>query len=146
MFIQVQINTDEELSAQDRRILEAMAGAGDEHSAAVIQMADARAAQAKAAQEEQETPPAAPTRSRTRKAAAKPPEPEPEPQDDATDSDDLIGDDEPTVDDAVKRAQDLVQAGKGPAIKKALTKVGAAKVRDLEGDQIQAFLDAVAKA
>lgn len=142
--VQITLNIETNaLTDEDRALLRSIAG--EQTPGAVIHMADA-----KAAQEAQEDPAPAPTRSRTRKAAAKAAPAKPEPQADATDSDeededeDLLGG--PTVQDAVDRATALVEAEKGKAVKAALQKIGVEKVRNLEGDDIQRFLDLTKKA
>lgn len=92
-----------------------------------------------------------------KKTAAKKadPAPEPEPTEAAPAEDETGG---ATVEDetvtpeadllavAVARATELIGAGEQDAIKTALETVGARRVGRLEGDQIQAFLDALPEA
>jgi len=93
-----------------------------------------------------------PKRAPRRRAAAKPkPEPEPEPEEDEDaesedegDEEDLIGGGEPTLDDAVAQATELVGSGQGAKVKAALKKVGAARVSALKGKAIAEFLAAIA--
>lgn len=155
MFISIQVDTND-LTETDRAILSALADAGSDRKepgdtpGRVIQMADAKAAQAKGKDDDTESTPA-PTRSRTRKAAAKATAPAPEPQEDDTDADeadeDLLGDEEkPVLDRAVDRATELVAAQKGAAVKAALKKVKATKVREMDDSQAEKFLAALADA
>lgn len=141
MIINLSINTAE-MTDEDRALLRALAGDKAEgETAAVIQMADRKAEQEAAAA------PETPRRTRrTRKAAAEPVEAPADADDDSSsdEDDDLIGgDDEPTLDDAVARAKELVQSGKGSEVRKALKETGASRVKDLEGDDIATFLAAV---
>lgn len=50
----------------------------------------------------------------------------------------------PTVADAVKVAMGLVSSGRPSVVKEALSNLTASKVSELEGDEVQKFLDAVA--
>ena len=61
------------------------------------------------------------------------PEPEPEPEED------LIGG-EPTVQDAIDRATELVNAGKQALVKAALKVVGADRVSNIPASKAAAFL------
>lgn len=79
------------------------------------------------------------TRPTPAKAPAKPVEPEPEPEEE----EDLIGGG-PTVQDAVDRATELVNAGKQPKVKAGLKAIGADRVSNIPESKVQAFLDAVA--
>lgn len=73
-----------------------------------------------------------------KKAAAAPaPDPEQEPEED------LLGTDAPTLEDAVKRATELVAEGKAAEVKAALATAGAKRVSELSGAKIQTFLDAL---
>lgn len=77
---------------------------------------------------------------RSRKKAEPKPEPQaeepaPEPEPQAEES--TPG---PTLDDAVKKATELVSAGQKDAVKAALAKAGAGRVSELSGDQIATFL------
>ena len=92
-----------------------------------------------------------PKRTRRPRAAKKPePEPEPEPEEaededeDEDDEEDLIGGTEPTLDDAVAQATELVGAGQGAKVKAALKKLGVARVSALKGKAIADFLAAIA--
>lgn len=75
------------------------------------------------------------------KAAAKKataaPKPAPEPEED------LLGTEGPTLEDAVKRATELVAAGKAAAVKAALAGAGVKRVSELSGAKIATFLDAL---
>lgn len=115
--MQISIDTTQELSQLDYRILAAIGGVATEPAAASAPAAKKAAA--------------APT---AKKAAAAKPEPEP----------DLIGDDtEPTLEDAVTRATKLIADGAQTAVKTALTDVGAARVSTLEADQVAPFMAAL---
>lgn len=69
------------------------------------------------------------------KAAAKP-APEPEEDDDEVDL--STG---KTVEQALERASALVSAKKGKAVKAALTEVGAARVSEMDSEQIEKFFE-----
>lgn len=72
------------------------------------------------------------------KKAAAAPKPEPEPEED------LLGtDDGPTLEDAVKRATELVAGGKAAEVKAALAAAGVKRVSELSGAKISTFLDAL---
>lgn len=107
-----------ELSELDLRVLTALTGTAETPQAAKPASAKAKPAR-----------------------AAKPaPEPEPEPEED----DDILGDNGPTLKDAVARATELVGEKKSAVVKEALKSVGVGRVSELSGDQIQEFLDALA--
>lgn len=126
MKINIEFDSTNETVEQITAYLTALADAlGDTRSGNVIQMEDRRKEQESAA------PPAKKAAPRTRKAAAPAPEPE----------EDLLGD--ATLDAAIERAKALVQAGRGPLLKKALRSVGVDKVRDLEEEQVAEFMSAL---
>jgi len=90
-----------------------------------------------------------PKRTRRPRTGKKPePEPEPEPEEDDEDDEDevedLIGGGEPTLDDAVAQATELVGSGQGAKVKAALKKLGVARVSALKGKAIADFLAAIA--
>lgn len=131
MGIQIIIANTDELTAQDRQVLALLGGdsiptvtaeprTGDEQSAAK----PAKKATAK-------------------KAAAKKPDPVEEPEEEEEEDDDLVGDDGPTMADAVARATELVSAKRAPEVKAALANLDVEKVSHLKGDQIAAFLEAL---
>jgi len=62
---------------------------------------------------------------------------EPEPEED------ILGGAEVTLEDAVKRATELVSAGGTPRVKAALTAIGVKRVSELKGASIAAFLEAL---
>ena len=75
-----------------------------------------------------------------KKTPAPKPAPEPESEDDEEDSEDLIGGGL-TVQDAVDKATELVNAGKGAAVKAALKAVGADRVSNLPASKVAQFLE-----
>lgn len=125
--MQITINTEQELSALDLRVLRALAG--DNAEEAVSKPAKPAAAPAKAT--------AAP---KAEKAAKKP---EPDEDEDTTEEGD--GDEDeakgPTLQDAVALATKLVSGGKAKEVKAALTELGAKRVSELDEDSIPQFID-----
>jgi hypothetical protein len=119
------IDTSAPFNDADRVILQLLLDRADGSGAAVV-AEDRKAEQASA--------PAAKKAAPARKAAAPKPEPEPEPEED------VVGDDAPTLDTAIERAQELVQAGKVAAVKRALALSGTKRVKDLSDEDIPAFL------
>jgi len=116
MFIQ--FNT-EDLKASDLEVLRAIVGGAEAPVAAPKPKAAAPA-----------------------KKAAKPaPAPEPEPEED--EDEDLLGggDDLKTEKEAMDLASRLVSEKKGKKVKEALNEVGAARVSEMDSDQIQKFFE-----
>ena len=71
-------------------------------------------------------------------AKATPAKAEPEPEEESEDDEDLLGDtkpenDKPTIQDCVALATKLVSNGEGPAVKEALSSVGAKRVSEVSG-------------
>lgn len=66
------------------------------------------------------------------------PEPEPEEEDE-----DLLGDDGPTMKDAVAKATELVSGGDAAKVKSALADLGVKRVSELKDGDIPAFLSAL---
>lgn len=104
-----------------------------------------------AADEAEETP--APAKPAARKAKPSPTkaavleddddEPVEEPA--AEEDDDVMGGDAaPTLEDAVAEATKLVEGGNVSKLKQALAAAGAKKVKELKGDQIAVFVEALA--
>lgn len=73
----------------------------------------------------------APAKKAAAKAAAAEPEPEPE------------ADGEPTLEDAVARATELVGEGRAAEVKGALAQFDVKRVSELSEDQVPAFLEAL---
>lgn len=134
MYIEIHHNTAEPLTEQDRALLKALLG---EETGSTPVSAPAAAAPAKAAKK------AAP---KAEKAAPAPePEPEDEPEADAEPEadEDLVGDDGPTMEDAVALATKLVSSGQAAKVKAALGEVGAKKVSEIKAGDIATFVNAL---
>lgn len=101
-----------------------------------------RAAAKKAAPAPAEEPTPAP-------APAADPEPQEDDQTDAEDDTPAVLEDAPaaataaSLEDAVLKAQQLVASGKAADVRKALTKVGAKRVSELQADSVEDFLAAL---
>lgn len=141
--IRIVASDDSEFSQRETEVLTALAGT-------------AAATDAPAAPVESEAAPEAPTparaprkprQTRSTRAAVledteeQPPEEPPA----AEEADDVLGDGAATLEEAVALATDAVSNGKKAKVRVALEAAGAAKVRDLEGDQIQVFVDEMNK-
>ena len=74
------------------------------------------------------------------KPKAKPVKPEPEPE-----PEDLVGDDAPTMADAVAAATVLVSSGGAAKVKEALAAVGSKRVSEMKVEDIPAFLAALSE-
>lgn len=127
--MQITINTAEPLSDVDVAVLRTLLGENAETPVS----APAAPAAPKAAKK------AAP---KAEKAA---PEPEPEPEDEpeAEADEDLVGDDSPTMEDAVALATKLVSSGQAAKVKAALGEVGAKKVSEIKSGDIATFVNAL---
>jgi len=84
------------------------------------------------------TAPAKATPAKATPAKATPAKAEPEPEEESEDDEDLLGDtkpenDKPTIQDCVALATKLVSNGEGPAVKEALSSVGAKRVSEVSG-------------
>lgn len=129
MYIEIHHNTDDELNATDRAVLQALLGN------------DAPAAKAPVAEQPAAKPAAKKATSAAKKAAAKP-EPTPEPEEAESADEDLLGDDEaPTMADAVELATELVSDGRSADVKAALAEAGAKRVSELKGAGIATFVN-----
>lgn len=120
----ITIDTEKDLSAQDKALLAAIIGEGDPAGTTV-------------------TPTPAPAKkAAAKKTAAAKPAPTPEPDEDTDD-----GDAAPTKEDALARASEVMDTEGGVGmVKAALDAVKAAKVGQLKPAQVQPFLDALEAA
>jgi hypothetical protein len=136
----ISINTAEEISELDRQVLSLLAGGATvpvvESSPALHSVPDP--------EPEPEKKPA------TRRAPAKKAEPEPEPMAEEPleePEDDVLGEDETSDEDllalAVKKATEMVADGQAAKVREALDAAGAARVRELNADNVRAFFEAL---
>ena len=124
--MQITINIDGPLTADEKQLLLSIAGDATRPSAV------AAAPAAKAAPKAESTPKAAP---KAEKAVE-----EPEEDVEETTSDDADG---PTRQDAVDLVTKLVSGGEAPKVKKALADHGVKRVSELGDDDIAAFVAAL---
>lgn len=130
MGIQIIIPNTDDLTTLDRQVLALLGG----DSIPTV------TAEPRTGSEQSEAKPA---KKAAAKKAAKKPEPVVEEPEDEDEDDDLVGDDGPTMADAVARATELVSAKRAPEVKAALANLDVEKVSHLKGDQIAAFLEAL---
>lgn len=150
--VTIRVNSEDgEFSQRETAVLTALAG-----TVAPVTATDAVPApvESEAAPAPTPAPRAARKQRQTRSTRAavleddKEPEPEPEPPADEPgepQEDDVLGGGAATLEEAVALATDAVSHGKTAKVKAALSAAGAPKVRDLEGDQIQIFVDEMNK-
>jgi hypothetical protein len=134
--MQITIDTNEDLTEQDRHIL--MIVLGGEVVLGTV--------------EEMEPEPVA--KPAAKKAAAKKAAPKPEPiAEEPVEEDDLIGGEDDEYDDvsdedllelAVKKATEMVAGGQAAAVREALDAAGASRVRELNTDNVREFFKALA--
>lgn len=131
MQIQFTVNTGEVLTDADKAFLRVLLGDADAPKATVTSIS-------------QPQPNGAAKKPAPAKPPAKPepapkPEPEPEPVVEAEPEG-------PTLQDAINAATKFVQADRVPEVRAVLNELGAKKVGDLSGANIQAFLDKLQNA
>ena len=115
--MQITIDTSAPLSDTDKAILALVAGTAD---TTIVQ-----------------EPAKAPT-----PAPKKTPAPKPEPEPEDEDDEDLIGG-EPTVQDAIDKATELIGQGKQAKVKAALKAIGADRVSNIPASKAARFLEEV---
>jgi len=135
MFIQIQFNTEDGLSDEDKAILRAL-GYMDEGSAPDPGEAPAASKPAPAKK-------TAAKKTTTKKAAASPPPSEPEDESPAPDDTSTEDEDSELRDDAVARAQELLSSGQRDRVLEALAEAGAKKVSAIPADKLPAFMAAL---
>lgn len=120
----ISINTEEDLSQVDKKILAVLAGVSDT---------------APAAPSEKPAPAAA------KKAAAAKPKPAPEPEDepDEDEAEEESGEGGATVAEAKALASKMVSNGEAAKVKAALGEVGAKKVSEIPEDKVDEFIAAL---
>lgn len=146
----ISINTAEEISDLDRQVLGLLAGgsfvlgeAGETYEEEPVEE-----------EPEPEPEPVKPAakKAAAKKAAAKKPEPEPEPEPMAEEpleeepaDEDLLGEesDEDLLALAVKKATEMVGSGQAAQVREALEAAGAARVRELNADNVREFFKAL---
>jgi hypothetical protein len=126
--MQITINTAEPLSDVDVAVLRTLLGENAETPVSAPVAAKAAPAAKKAAPKAEK--------------AAPEPEPEDEPEADEPEED-LVGDDGPTMEDAVALATKLVSSGQAAKVKAALGEVGAKKVSEIKAGDIATFVNAL---
>jgi hypothetical protein len=141
--MQITIDTNEELTETDQKILMLVLGEG-------LTTAVAEA--------ESDPEPAKPAAKKTTAAAKKTaPKPEPAAEEPVEDDEDLIGDDAGDEDDsefadlddetllelAVKKATEMVAGGEAAKVREALDAAGAGRVRELNTENVRAFFQAL---
>lgn len=135
MKIELSIDTTEPLTAHDKTIILAVAG----ETVPVLE-AKAEPTEAEPTKAEPTKAPPAKKTAPAKKATPAKKEPEPEPVVEETEEEDLVGSSEPTMEDAVARATELISAGKTVQVKAALETAGAKRVSELDSDGIVKFL------
>lgn len=128
--MQITINTTEPLSDVDVAVLRTLLGESGAETPAPAPKAAAPAPAAKKAAPKAEK-------------AAPEPEPEVEEEPEAEADEDLVGDDSPTMEDAVALATKLVSSGQAAKVKAALSEVGAKKVSEIKAGDIATFVNAL---
>lgn len=134
------IDTDQGLSAADRRLL--LAFLGDTAAPATEPAAEP--------EETEEPPKPAPRKRAAKKAAA--PTPAPEPEEDPADEPEEAADDEPaapTKEDAITRAQEVMDAHEKAgiaAVKDVLSGLGLKRVGEMKDAQAAEFIESLNKA
>lgn len=145
----ISINTAEEISDLDRQVLGLLAGGS-------FVLGEAGETFDEPVEEEPEPEPApkpAAKKAAAKKAAAKKPEPEPEPEpmaeeplEEEPEDEDLLGEEESDEDLlalAVKKATEMVGSGQAAQVREALEAAGAARVRELNADNVREFFKAL---
>jgi len=139
----ITVNTAEAVSELDAKILRLLLGEEcDAPDAPSAPAAKAKPAPAKKAAAKK--PPA-------KKAAAKKPDPEPEEEEEEeeeepeAEEEEEGGDVDPEalLEQAIKKATELVSSGDAEAVRAALDAVGASRVRELSAENVEAFFEAL---
>lgn len=142
----ISINTAEEISDLDRQVLGLLAGG----SFVLGEPGETFDEEQDSEPEPEPVKPAA-KKAAAKKAAAKKPEPEPEPmaeepvEEEPEDDEDLLGEesDEDLLALAVKKATEMVGSGQAAQVREALEAAGAARVRELNADNVREFFKAL---
>lgn len=146
--MQLTINTDQGISAADRRLLLAFLGA--EETGSTPAQGSAPATEPDEASETEEAPKAAPRKRAAKKTAAPKPDPEPEPE--PEDADEPEAEDEPTgptKEDALTKAQEVMEAHDKAgiaAVKDVLSGLGLKRVGEMKDAQAGEFIELLEKA
>jgi len=134
----ITVNTAEAVSELDAKILRLLLGEEcDAPAPAEAPEAEAKPAPAKKAAAKK--PPA-------KKAAAKKPDPEPEEEEEPEAEEEEEGgevDLDALLEEAIKKATELVSSGDAEAVRAALDAVGASRVRELSAENVEAFFEAL---
>jgi hypothetical protein len=149
----ISINTAEDISDLDRQVLGLLAGGsfilGEIGETDEI-IEDEPVEDEPEPEEEPEPVRPAAKKAAAKKTAAKKAEPEPmaeEPlEEDGDEPDEEFDEDQPDEDLlalAVKKATEMVGAGEAPKVREALEAAGAARVRELNGDNVREFFRAL---
>jgi outer membrane biosynthesis protein TonB len=144
----ISINTAEEISDLDRQVLGLLAGGS------FVLGGAAETFEEPEEEPEPEPEPVKPAakKAAAKKAAAKKPEPEPEPEpmaeeplEEEPEDEDLLGEesDEDLLALAVKKATEMVGSGQAGQVREALEAAGAARVRELNADNVREFFKAL---